>query len=239
MSGVDNLDYMYSINTNNGMMTLYNYFDLKTEANTDQILSQMRESQAESAAPEGCRQLRGYGGEIHLVALIMFALYSPTEPTTPSPRQLLLHQHQRPDDPDQGDRQRYGIWCRQYAMRLWVDPDTLAKLNITVPEIMNAVNAQNREPVRHGGRRADTQRSGIHATLSGPRKLQTEEEFGNIVLRANPDGSIVRVRDVARIELGPRTTTCKVASTESRAPSSPSSRCREPMLWMPPLALKS
>jgi len=43
MSGVDNLDYMYSINTNNGMMTLFNYFDLKTDANTDQILSQMRE----------------------------------------------------------------------------------------------------------------------------------------------------------------------------------------------------
>ena len=68
MSGVDNLDYMYSINANNGMMTLYNYFELGTNANTDQILAQMRGRAGRVAAAAGCRQLRGDGGKIHLVA---------------------------------------------------------------------------------------------------------------------------------------------------------------------------
>ena len=77
MSGVDNLDYMYSINANNGMMTLYNYFDLKTDANTDQILAQMREGQAESQLP---RDVTNYGATVAKSTsspLIMFALFSP------------------------------------------------------------------------------------------------------------------------------------------------------------------
>ncbi|HZV81633.1 MAG TPA: efflux RND transporter permease subunit, partial [Geobacteraceae bacterium] len=77
MSGVDNLDYMYSINTNNGMMTLYNYFELGTDANTDQILAQMREGQAESQLP---RDVLDYGVTVAKSTsspLIMFALYSP------------------------------------------------------------------------------------------------------------------------------------------------------------------
>src|SRR5512146_94996 len=77
MSGVDYLDYMYSINTNNGLMTLYNYFDLGTNANTDQILAQMREGQAESQLP---RDVINYGVTVAKSTsspLIMFALYSP------------------------------------------------------------------------------------------------------------------------------------------------------------------
>jgi HAE1 family hydrophobic/amphiphilic exporter-1 len=88
-------------------------------------------------------------------------------------------------------------------MRLWVKPDTLAKLNITVPEIMNAVTAQNTvNPSGQVGSEPIPKGQKFTYSVRSQGRLQTEEEFGNIVLRASPDGSIVRVRDVARIELG-------------------------------------
>jgi HAE1 family hydrophobic/amphiphilic exporter-1 len=91
----------------------------------------------------------------------------------------------------------------QYAMRLWVKPDQLAKLNITVPEIMNAVKAQNTvNPSGQVGSEPVPKGQMFTYSVRSQGRLQSPEEFGNIVLRANPDGSIVRVKDVARIELG-------------------------------------
>ena len=91
----------------------------------------------------------------------------------------------------------------QYAMRLWVKPDQLAKLNITIPEIINAVKAQNTvNPAGQIGGEPVPQGQEFTYAVRAQGRLQTEEEFGEIVLRADPDGSIVRVKDVARIELG-------------------------------------
>ena len=91
----------------------------------------------------------------------------------------------------------------QYAMRIWVRPDQLAKLNITIPEIMNAVKAQNTvNPAGQVGSQPVPKGQEFTYTVRAQGRLQSEAEFGNIVLRANPDGSIVRVKDVARIELG-------------------------------------
>ena len=91
----------------------------------------------------------------------------------------------------------------QYAMRIWVRPDQLAKLNITIPEIMNAVKAQNTvNPAGQVGSQPVPKGQEFTYTVRAQGRLQSEEQFGNIVLRANPDGSIVRVKDVARIELG-------------------------------------
>ncbi len=207
MSGVDNLDYMYSINTNNGMMTLYNYFDLKTDANTDQILSQMRQGQAESQLP---RDVVDYGVTVVKSTsspLIMFALYSP-EGTYDN---IFLANYSYININDQMTRIK-GIASvtvfggGQYAMRLWVKPDQLAKLNITIPEIMNAVKAQNTvNPSGMVGAEPVPKGQEFTFSVRSQGRLQTEEQFGDIVLRANPDGSIVRVSDVARIELGAQT----------------------------------
>jgi HAE1 family hydrophobic/amphiphilic exporter-1 len=207
MSGVDNLDYMYSINTNNGMMTLYNYFELKTDANTDQILSQMREGQAEAQLP---RDVVDYGVTVQKSTsspLIMFALYSPRGTYD----NIFLANYSYININDKMTRIK-GIasvtvfGAGQYSMRLWVKPDTLAKLNITVPEIMNAVKAQNTvNPSGMVGSEPVPKGQEFTYSVRSQGRLQTEEQFGNIVLRANPDGSIVRVKDVARIELGAQT----------------------------------
>jgi HAE1 family hydrophobic/amphiphilic exporter-1 len=91
----------------------------------------------------------------------------------------------------------------QYAMRLWVRPDQLAKLNITVPEIIDAVSAQNNvNPAGKISGRPSPPGQEFTYTVRAQGRLSTEEDFGNIVLRATPEGSIVRLKDVARIELG-------------------------------------
>ena len=207
MSGVDNLDYMYSINTNNGMMTLYNYFSLGTDANTDQILAQMREGQAESQLP---RDVLNYGVTVAKSTsspLIMFALFSPNGTYD----NIFLANYCYININDQMTRIK-GIasvtvfGAGQYSMRLWVKPDQLAKLNITIPEIMNAVQSQNTvNPSGQVGAQPVPKGQEFTYSVRSQGRLQSEAEFGNIVLRANPDGSIVRVRDVARIELGAQT----------------------------------
>ena len=169
MSGVDNMNYMYSLNANNGQMTLHVNFDVKTDPNTDQILAQMRQSQAESQLPS---DVRNYGVTVQKstsAPLIMFALYSPNG-TYDS---IFLANYSYININDQMTRVQ-GIasvtifGAGQYAMRFWVKPDQLAKLNITIPEIINAIQTQNTvnpagqiggEPVPHG--------PGIH--LCGPR----------------------------------------------------------------------
>lgn len=207
MSGVDNLDYMYSINANNGMMTLYNYFDLKTDSSTDQILSQMRQNQAQSQLP---KDVVNYGVTVQKSTsspLLMFALYSPNGTYD----NIFIANYSYININDQMTRVKgiasvtvYGVG--QYAMRIWVKPDQLAKLNITVPEIMNAVNAQNTvNPAGQVGAQPVPKGQEFTYSVRAQGRLESEKQFGDIVLRANPDGSIVRVRDVARIELGAQT----------------------------------
>src|SRR5438874_6618392 len=91
-------------------------------------------------------------------------------------------------------------------MRLWVKPDQLAKLGITVPEIIGAIQKQNNvNPAGQIGSKPMEKRQNFTFTVRAQGRLSTPEEFGNIVIRGNSDGSFVRVRDVARIELGVQT----------------------------------
>jgi HAE1 family hydrophobic/amphiphilic exporter-1 len=90
-----------------------------------------------------------------------------------------------------------------YAMRIWVRPDTLAKLQITVTDVINAVKAQNVvNPAGQIGAEPAPPGQQLTYTVTAKGRLVKAEEFGEIILRANPDGSFVRLRDVARIELG-------------------------------------
>ncbi len=204
MSGVDNMNYMYSINANNGQMTLRVNFDVKTDPNTDQILAQMRESQAESQLPSA---VRDYGVTVQKSTaspLVMFALYSPKGTFD----NVFLANYAYININDQMTRvpgiASVSIFgAGQYAMRVWVKPDQLAKLNITIPEIVNAIQAQNtvNPSGKIGGEPVPPGQEFTYAVRAQGR-LETEEEFGNIVLRADPSGSMVRIKDVGRIELG-------------------------------------
>ncbi|MFT3849952.1 MAG: multidrug efflux RND transporter permease subunit [Propionivibrio sp.] len=207
MSGVNNMNYMFSINANNGQSTLTVNFDVATDSNTDQLLTQMRQGQAESQLPS---DVRNYGVTVAKSTsspLIMFALTSPNGTYD----NVFLANYAYININDQMTRVK-GIasvtvfGAGQYAMRLWVSPDQLAKLNITIPEIVNAVSAQNTvNPAGTVGAEPVPAGQEFTYAVRAQGRLQSPEEFGEVVLRANTDGSIVRVKDVARIELGAQT----------------------------------
>ncbi|NLF38798.1 efflux RND transporter permease subunit [bacterium] len=204
MSGVDNMDYMYSLNANNGSMALNVVFDVATDANTDQILAQMRELQANSQLPAAVVDQGVTVQKSTSAPLLLFALYSPNGTYD----NVFLANYAYININDAMTRVK-GIasvsvfGAGQYAMRIWVKPDQLAKLNITIPEIINALQTQN--TVNPSGRvGSDPIPPGQEFTYAvrAQGRLQTPDEFGAIVLRASASGAIVRVRDVARVELG-------------------------------------
>jgi HAE1 family hydrophobic/amphiphilic exporter-1 len=204
MSGVDNMNYMYSINANNGTMTLTVDFDVKTNPNTDQILTQMRQNQAASQLPAA---VTNYGVTVQkstAAPLMLFDLYSPDGRY---PAEFLANyayinlNDQFTRVPGIASVTVFG--AGQYAMRLWVRPDQLSKLQITVPDIVKAIQAQNTvNPAGQIGAEPVPAGQELTYTVRAQGRLTNEEEFGKIVVRANPDGSVVRLKDVARPELG-------------------------------------
>src|SRR5512136_2029329 len=204
MSGVDNMNYMYSLNSNDGKMSLTVNFDVKTDPNTDQILAQMRTNQANSQLPVDVINQGVTVAKSTSAPLIVFALFSPNGTYD----NIFLANYCYININDQMTRVP-GIasvtifGAGQYAMRLWVKPDQLAKLGITIPEIITAVQQQNTvNPAGQiGGEPVPAGQEFTYAVRSQGR-LENEKEFGNIVIRANSDGSLVRVKDVGRIELG-------------------------------------
>src|SRR5205809_1637992 len=204
MSGVDNLTYMYSLHAANGQMTMIVDFDVKTDPNTDLILTQMRETQAASQLPT---DVTNYGVTVQksvTAPLMVIGLYSPHG--TYDAQFLANYAYINLNDqltrvPGIGNVQVFG--AGQYAMRLWVKPDQLAKLGITVPEILSAIQSQNAvNPAGRVGGAPVPKGQEYTYSVRAQGRLTTPEEFGNIMLREMPNGGIVRVKDVARTELG-------------------------------------
>jgi HAE1 family hydrophobic/amphiphilic exporter-1 len=207
MSGVDNMNYMYSLNANDGTLKLTVNFDVNTDPNTDQILAQMRSNQANSQLPVDVINQGVTVAKSTSAPLIVFALFSPNGTYD----NVFLANYCYININDQMTRVP-GIasvtvfGAGQYAMRLWVRPDQLAKLGITIPEIVSAVQQQNtvNPSGQIGGEPMPPGQEFTYAVRSQGR-LENEQQFGDIVIRANPDGSFVHVKDVGRIELGAQT----------------------------------
>src|SRR5580698_966744 len=205
VTGVDNMEYMYSVNTTNGSQTsLLVDFDLKTDPNTDLVLTQSRQQLANGQLPP---EVTSYGISLRKSATAPFmlvGLYSPHG--TRDAAFLSNYAYINLNDPI---GRSYGVGrsevfgAGQYAMRVWTKPDQLAKLGITVTDITNAIQAQNKvNPAGQiGGEPAQKNQQFTYALLAKGR-LRSPEQFGNIVVRESPNGGTVRVKDVARVELG-------------------------------------
>jgi hydrophobic/amphiphilic exporter-1 (mainly G- bacteria), HAE1 family len=205
INGVDNMTYMYSLNaTANSQTTIFADFDLKTDPNIDQILTQSREELAVGQLPPDVNALGVTIKKSTTAPLMLVAISSPHG--TYDATFLANYAYINLNDPvarlyGVGQTQIFG--AGQYAMRLWVKPDQLAKLGITVTDIANAIQAQNTvNPAGQvGGEPAPASQQFTYAVLAQGR-LTSPEQFGNVVVRETPDGGIVRVRDIARVELG-------------------------------------
>lgn len=205
MSGVDNMNYMYSLNsTADGVMRLIVDYDVKTNPNTDLILTQIRETQAASQLPADVTNFGVTVQKTVTAPLMLVALYSPNG--TYDAR--FLSNYAYINLADQVTRS-YGIGsvqifgAGQYAMRLWVKPDQLAKLAITVPEIVAAIQSQNTvNPAGQVGSEPVPKGQEYTYSVRAQGRLTSPEEFEQIVVRESPGGAVVRVKDVARVELG-------------------------------------
>src|SRR6266478_3569394 len=205
MSGVDNMNYMYSLNsTADGLMRLIVDYDVKTDPNTDLMLTQLRQTQAASQLPT---DVTNYGITVQKTVtapLILVTLYSPNG--TYDARFLANYAYINLSD--QINRS-YGIGsvqvfgAGQYAMRLWVKPDRLAKLGITVPEIVSAIQSQNSvNPAGQVGSEPIPKGQQFTYSVQAQGRMSSPEEFGEIIIRESTAGAVVRVKDVARVELG-------------------------------------
>jgi HAE1 family hydrophobic/amphiphilic exporter-1 len=206
VNGVDHMIYMDSVSANNGQATIYVDFDLKTNPDTDQVLTQIRVTQAQSQLPPEVNTAGLVVQKSLTSPLMLIALSSPDG----SHDVNFLTNYAIINVQDELTRlpgvARIQVFGGQYAIRVWVNPDQLAKLGVTATDVINAVQVQNNvnpagqiggEPVPNGQQ--------FTFTVRTQGRLVTPEEFGNIVIRANSDGSVLHLRDVARIELGTQT----------------------------------
>src|SRR4030081_780622 len=204
MSGVDNMNYMYSVNSSTGETRLIVDYDVKTDPNTDLILTQIRSTQAASQLPVDVTNFGVTVQKTVTAPLMLLTLYS-AQGTYDA---RFLSNYAYINLADQITR-LYGIGsvqifgAGQYAMRLWVKPDQLAKLAITVPEIVTAIQSQNTvNPAGQVGSEPAPKGQEYTYSVRAQGRLSSPEEFGQIVVRESPGGAVVRLKDVARIELG-------------------------------------
>jgi hydrophobic/amphiphilic exporter-1 (mainly G- bacteria), HAE1 family len=204
MNGVDNMLYMQSTNANDGTMQLTVTFDIATDPNTDQVNVQNRLAQAQPNLPADVNQFGTSLRKSTGLPMLVISLFSPNN--TYDSLFLANYANININDalyrvPGVGEVRLFG--ASDYAMRIWVKPDLLAKLGLTVPDITHAVQQQSTvNPAGQVGAEPAPQGKEKTYVVRAQGRLQTPEEFGQVVVRSNPDGSVVRLKDIARIELG-------------------------------------
>jgi HAE1 family hydrophobic/amphiphilic exporter-1 len=204
MNGVDNMLYMMSTNANDGTMTLKVTYDVGTNVDIDQVNTQNRVSQASPNLPTSVNQYGVTVKKLMGLPLLVLSLYSPKgnysgeflgNYATINVNDALLRV------PGVGQVTNFG--AADYAMRIWVKPDQLTKLGMTVSDLTNAVQQQSAvNPAGQIGAEPAPKGQQFTYAVRAPGRLINAEEFGKIIVRQNADGSTVRLSDVSRIELG-------------------------------------
>src|SRR5207302_6861687 len=190
MSGVDNMLYMYSTSQTSGNeMNLRVSFDITTDPNIDQVLVNMRYSQASSQLPQDVVNQGVTVKKSVLSPLALFILHSPKG--TYDELFLSNYAYVNLNDPMTrvpGIGQVTVFGANKYAIRFWVNPDTLAKLDITVNEIVRAIQAQNTvNPAGQLGGKPVPRGQEFTYTVLAQGRLASVEDFENVVVRATPD----------------------------------------------------
>ena len=206
VNGVENMIYLKSTNSSDGRMSLEVSFDVGTDLDMANVLTQNRVSEAQAMLPEEVKRL---GVTVKKKLSFPLLLISLSSPNATYDEQFLTN-YATINIIDALARIRgvglvevIGGSTTEYAMRVWVRPDALAKLQLTVSDIKNAILQQNvLVPAGQLGGAPAAPGTDFTYTVQTAGRFQRAEEFGQVVVRANPDGSQVLLRDVARIELG-------------------------------------
>ncbi|MBP1634488.1 MAG: bepE 2 [Acidobacteria bacterium] len=204
VNGVENSIYMKSTNANDGTLTLKVSFEVGSNLDMANVLTQNKLSEAMPQLPQS---VKNYGVAVKKALafpLLVISLKSPNG--TYDNNFLSNYATISVNDniariPGVGQINLFG--GSDYAMRIWLRPDRIARLGITVPDIVNAINQQNQlSPSGQIGGPPAVAGTEYTYTVRTQGRLLNEEEFGQIIVRTNPDGSQVYLKDVARLELG-------------------------------------
>ncbi|MER2514372.1 MAG: multidrug efflux RND transporter permease subunit [Nitrosomonas ureae] len=204
LPGIDNLLYYESTSTNDGHMTMKLTFEIGTDVDIAQVQTQNRQRLAEPQLPdEVIRQ--GITVKKRSPDLLTVVTLSSTDPTHDtiflSNYTLLRILDNVKRLPGVGDAIVFG--GQNYSMRLILDPIRMAQLNITPTEIANVVREQNRDfPAGRIGREPTPSGTELTIPVITQGRMSDVKEFEDMIIRAYPDGAMVRMRDVARVELG-------------------------------------
>lgn len=204
INGVENMIYMKSINANDGTLTLQVSFDVGSDLDMSNVLTQNRVSQATAFLPGS---VKNYGVTVKKSLVFPLLLVTLKSPEGQFDNNFLSNyasiniNDYLSRTKGVGDVKLFG--GSDYAMRIWVKPDVLGKLGLTVPDLVKAVQDQNViSPAGQIGGPPAPEGTDFTYTVRTQGRLLNEEEFGQIIVRTNPDGSQLRMKDIARIELG-------------------------------------
>jgi len=207
INGVDNMIYMKSINANDGTMTIQVSFEIGTDPDMNTVFTQNRVAAATAKLPEEVKRL-GVTTEKSLPNILMLVTLTSEDGRYD---QNFLGNYALINIKDilariKGIGRVNVLGASDYSMRIWIEPDRLAHLGITIPEIVNAIREQS--VVVPGGKfGAEPAPPGTEFTYTVrlPERLQSEKEFSDIVIRTTEEGSQVKIKDIARVELGVET----------------------------------
>jgi len=204
INGVEKGIYMKSTNANDGTLTLKVSFEVGSNQDMDNVFTQNRVSEAMPQMPQS---VKNYGVTVKKALAFPLLVISVKSPKgTYDSNFLSNYTTININDPiaripGVGQINLFG--GSDYAMRVWLRPDRIARLGLTVPDITNAISQQNQlTPAGQIGGPPAASGTEYTYTVRTQGRLLDEQEFGNIILRSNPDGSDVRLKDVARLELG-------------------------------------
>ena len=207
INGVDNMIYMKSINANDGTMNIQVSFEIGTDPDMNTVFTQNRVAAATAKLPEEVKRL-GVSTEKSLPNILMLVTLTSEDGRYD---QNFLGNYSLINIKDilariKGIGRVNVLGASDYSMRIWIKPDRLAQMGMTVPEIIEAIREQS--VVVPGGKfGAEPAPPGTEFTYTVrlPDRLQSEKEFSEIVIRTTEAGSQVKIKDIARVELGVET----------------------------------
>ncbi|WP_343307623.1 efflux RND transporter permease subunit [Chitinophaga niabensis] len=204
INGVENMTYMTSNSNNDGTLSLTVYFKQGTDPDIAAVNVQNRVSKAISQIPQEVIQ-GGISTQKQQNSIIMFVALSSEDKRYDD---VFLHNYikinlipQIQRIPGVAQAQIFG--SKDYSMRLWLKPDRLAANNLSPSDVTNAVKAQSQEAAP--GRFGEASTEVFEYVLKYKGKLNSNEDYENIIIKANADGSMLRLKDVARVEFGTST----------------------------------
>ncbi|MEO7385947.1 MAG: multidrug efflux RND transporter permease subunit [Gammaproteobacteria bacterium] len=206
INGVEDMLYLTSSSTNDGVMTLTITFALGTNLNAAQVLVQNRVAIAESRLPEEVRRIGVVTVKSSPDLMIVVHLESPDD----SLDQLYISNYALLRIRDvlariDGVGTINVVGAREYSMRVWLDPDRMSGLNITAGDVVQALRAQNVQVAGGSlGLPPSPNSNSFQVTVSSQGRLMDVEQFGQVIVKTGADGRLTRVEDIARVELGAR-----------------------------------